>query len=267
MRPTLPRLAGIYISNRVSDKVTAVDERLFVCRSGSAADTQAVSDYVTYFLDQHKMEYGKAPKVETAANLFRELCYNNKNALMAGIIVAGWDEAKGGQVFSVPIGGALLERPYAIGGVHRSARSGGRRKTWMGARFWVWGDRAMGKGRSMWHLRIPPRSRGRSVAAQPCWSLTCPVAAQHHADLSRGRHGLRARFNAGSGSTYIYGLCDAYFQPNMTAAQCQEFVAKALSHAMARDGSSGGVIRMVKIDEAGAERMFIPGNKLPFGPL
>jgi len=157
-----------------------------VCRSGSAADTQAVSDYVTYFLDQHKTEYGQAPKVHTAASFFRQLCYNNKNNLMAGIIVAGWDKHKGGQVYSIPIGGAMLERPYAIGG---------------------------------------------------------------------------------SGSTYIYGFCDAYFKPGMTATQCEEFVKKALSHAMARDGSSGGVIRTVRIDESGAERKFVAGNKLPFGPL
>merc|ERR1712087_293113 len=58
---------GVYISNRASDKITSVDERIFCCRSGSAADTQAVSDYVTYFLDQHRMEYGRPPKVATAA--------------------------------------------------------------------------------------------------------------------------------------------------------------------------------------------------------
>ena len=34
---------GVYISNRVSDKLTAVDERIYCCRSGSAADTQATS--------------------------------------------------------------------------------------------------------------------------------------------------------------------------------------------------------------------------------
>lgn len=106
--------------------------------------------------------------------------------LTAGIIVAGWDASKGGQVFAIPVGGALLERPFAIGG---------------------------------------------------------------------------------SGSTYIYGFCDAYFKPGMTRDQCEEFVAKALSHAMARDGSSGGVIRMAIIDENGVERKFIPGNKLPYGPL
>merc|ERR1740139_763899 len=33
---------------------TGVDERIYVCRSGSAADTQAVSDYVTHYLNQHR---------------------------------------------------------------------------------------------------------------------------------------------------------------------------------------------------------------------
>ena len=37
----------------------------------------------------------------------------------------------------------------------------------------------------------------------------------------------------------------------------------ALALAMSRDGSSGGVIRMVVITEEGVERLFIPGNQLP----
>lgn len=35
---------------------------------------------------------------------------------------------------------------------------------------------------------------------------------------------------------------------------------------MARDGSSGGVIRMVTIDKTGVSREFIAGNALPYGP-
>lgn len=42
---------GTYIANRVSDKITPMTESIFCCRSGSAADTQAISDYVRYVLD------------------------------------------------------------------------------------------------------------------------------------------------------------------------------------------------------------------------
>jgi 20S proteasome subunit beta 1 len=37
----------------------------------------------------------------------------------------------------------------------------------------------------------------------------------------------------------------------------------ALALAMSRDGSSGGVIRMCVITEAGVERLFVPGDQLP----
>ena len=67
----------------------------------------------------------------------------------------------------------------------------------------------------------------------------------------------------GSGSTYIYGFCDAEYKDGMTRDECISFVSRAISHAMARDGSSGGTIRLAIIDEAGVQRVFIPGNKLP----
>jgi len=132
------------------------------------------------------MEYGDAPKVATAASLFQQLCYQNKSGLMAAIVVAGWDKQKGGQVYSIPLGGALMPEKFTIGG---------------------------------------------------------------------------------SGSSYIYGFVDSYYKPNMTREETEEFVVKAISHAMGRDGSSGGCIRLVTIHEGGVDRKFFPGNKLPFGPL
>ncbi len=80
---------GSYIANRVSDKLTPVHDRIYCCRSGSAADTQAVSDVVRYYLDAHAQELGKAPLVKTAAHLFSDICYNNKDRLLASIICAG----------------------------------------------------------------------------------------------------------------------------------------------------------------------------------
>jgi len=173
---------GSYVANRVSDKISPVHDRIFCCRSGSAADTQAISDFVKYYLDLHSVELGEPPAVRTAASLFQEFYYNNKDRLMAGIICAGWDRVGKGSVYSIPLGGALVRQKWAIGG---------------------------------------------------------------------------------SGSTYIYGYCDSNYRENMSKEECQEFVKTAISHAMSRDGSSGGVVRIVTIEEGGVTRTMIPGNQVP----
>lgn len=174
---------GSYVANRVSDKLTPVHDSIYCCRSGSAAHTQAVADGVRNNLAMHELMRGGKPRVKTAAHLFRNIIYRNKNSLMASIICAGWDPIDGGSVYCVPLGGACVKQPFAIGG---------------------------------------------------------------------------------SGSTYIYGLLDATYREGMTKDQCIQFVQKTIAHAMARDGSSGGVVRMAVIDKNGVERLFVPGNKLPF---
>lgn len=67
----------------------------------------------------------------------------------------------------------------------------------------------------------------------------------------------------GSGSTYIYALADANYRENMTKEEAKKFVKNGISHAMARDGSSGGCIRLIVISKDGVEREFVPGNKVP----
>ncbi|KAL5212458.1 hypothetical protein ABZP36_023305 [Zizania latifolia] len=107
---------GMYVANRASDKITQLTDNVYVCRSGSAADTQVISDYVRYFLHQHTIQLAQPATVKVAANLIRLLAYQNKNMLQAGMIVGGWDKYEGGQIFSVPLGGTILRQPFAIGG-------------------------------------------------------------------------------------------------------------------------------------------------------
>jgi len=174
---------GSYIANRASQKIDKLTDTIYVCRSGSAADTQAISAIVKYYIDGHRIELGREPLVHTAASLFQELCYTNKDRLMAGMIIGGYDSVNGGQVYALPLGGSLVKQPYALGG---------------------------------------------------------------------------------SGSTYMYGWIDAEYKPGMNRTECEEFVKKGVAHAMARDGSSGGVIRLVTIDKDGVKAHFVPGDKLPY---
>lgn len=107
---------GMYVANRASDKITKLTDNVYICRSGSAADTQIISDYVRHYLHQHTIQLGKPATVKVAANLVRLIAYNNKKMLQAGMIVGGWDEYEGGKIYGVPLGGTLTEQPFAIGG-------------------------------------------------------------------------------------------------------------------------------------------------------
>ena len=154
---------------------------------------------LSHLTDNRRQHMGRQPSVHTAASLFQNICYQNKDALSAGIIVAGWDKEDGPSVYNIPLGGGIFRQPWAIGG---------------------------------------------------------------------------------SGSTYVYGYCDATYKDGWGKDETVEFVKNsackklnhcspstesyvALSLAMARDGSSGGVIRMCVITESGVERLFVPGNQLP----
>lgn len=64
----------------------------------------------------HSIELGEAPLVKTASSLVQQMCYYNKDNLLAGMIVAGWDKAFGGQVYCIPLGGLRVRQPFAIGG-------------------------------------------------------------------------------------------------------------------------------------------------------
>merc|ERR1719245_3030602 len=107
---------GTYVANRVTDKLTRITDNIYACRSGSAADTQAIVDIVQYYLRVLEIETGQPPLVETAARLCRQFCYEYKDRFMAALIVAGWDPVKGGQVYSIPLGGTLVQQDWAIGG-------------------------------------------------------------------------------------------------------------------------------------------------------
>ncbi|KAH8348618.1 proteasome subunit beta type-6 [Drosophila takahashii] len=108
--------SGAYVANRVTDKLTRITDKVYCCRSGSAADTQAIADIVAYSLNYHENQTNKEALVFEAASEFRNYCYSYRESLLAGIIVAGWDAQRGGQVYSIPLGGMLTRESCTIGG-------------------------------------------------------------------------------------------------------------------------------------------------------
>ena len=109
--------------------------------------------------------------------------------------------------------------------------------------------------------------RGRQRAPlgqgpQP-FCLHSNLAASPTAEQDLPAHGSEAVLAAsqpGCPTCAVPALCPLRPQPKMSEEECKAFVVKAVSHAMARDGSSGGCIRTVVINRRGVFREFIPGG-------
>ncbi|MES1921155.1 Proteasome subunit beta type-6, variant 2 [Bonamia ostreae] len=69
---------------------------------------------------------------------------------------------------------------------------------------------------------------------------------------------------AGSGAAYLQGFCDSAFKRDMSKDECEEFVSKAIAHAIARDSSSGCGVRLVVVSEEGTSKKIIGHPDLPF---
>ena len=179
---------GTYVANRASDKITQICDNVWMCRSGSAADTQNVAAYVKRMVEEHAMERNGGGgtgtenepmmmvDVRLVAKLTQKIAYENKEKLQAGMIIAGWDRIRGAQVYGIPLGGSMLEAPFSV---------------------------------------------------------------------------------SGSGSAYIYGYLDNTYKENMEREECERWMTEAISLAIARDASSGGVIRLVTIHENGCEKQCV----------
>ncbi|WUR04066.1 proteasome subunit PSB1 (PSB1) [Vairimorpha necatrix] len=169
---------GTYVSSRFTDKLTKISDNIYCCRSGSAADTQAITQYITELVQRSSFIDKEIPSVKKAAMAAKDIIYRYPN-MLAGLIIAGYDTEP--SIFNISLGGTMTEAEWQIGG---------------------------------------------------------------------------------SGSAYIYGLCDTTFKPNMNLEEAIEFVKLAVTCAIKRDNASGGCIRMASITREGVQRFFYSGDKI-----
>ena len=139
-----------------------------------------------------------------------QINYNNKH-LVGALIVAGWDNKAGGQIFGIPIGGTIVQEQWAIDG--------------SGSTF-IWGY--------LDSVYRYSKAGGKDDARSVQQECLIDVSNDQCAPCREG----------------------------MTQAEAEEVVSCALALAMARDGSSGGMCRLVICNMNGSERKEILGDKV-----
>ena len=108
--------SGIYVANRVADKIWPISKNIFALKSGSAADTQFLLQTTKNYISQFAVDYDDKPPVKVAARILQQYQYEYKDYLSAGIILCGVDNLEGPCIYSVGFGGTTLKQNIAMSG-------------------------------------------------------------------------------------------------------------------------------------------------------
>ena len=108
--------SGIYVANRVADKIWPISKNIFALKSGSAADTQFLLQTTKNYIAQFAVDYEDKPPVKVAARILQQYQYEYKDYLSAGIILCGVDNLEGPCIYSVGLGGTTLKQNIAMSG-------------------------------------------------------------------------------------------------------------------------------------------------------
>ena len=84
---------------------------------------------------------------------------------------------------------------------------------------------------------------------------------------SVGQGGTTIKMNIasnGSGSTYVMGYLDKNYKQGMTRQEAKDLLKNAVTLAIFRDGSSGGVIRLLDIRKDGITREYFAGHEIKY---
>ncbi|CAD5218934.1 unnamed protein product [Bursaphelenchus okinawaensis] len=107
---------GSFVASRVTDKITPITDHLVVCRSGSAADTQAIADIAKYHIEFFSTMEDEQVSIYRSSQIFRKYLYDYREQLSASMIVAGWDAHEGGQIYTIPLGGFVSRQRFTASG-------------------------------------------------------------------------------------------------------------------------------------------------------
>lgn len=106
---------GTYVAIRDTNKITSITPKIYVCHSGSASSTQALSKFVKHYLGVVGVYSNKNPSVKVVAETLRKILQSNKEYLQAQMIVGGVDD-NGPAVYIVMQSGMAIQREMAMGG-------------------------------------------------------------------------------------------------------------------------------------------------------
>jgi 20S proteasome subunit beta 1 len=248
---------GTYVANRASDKITQVTDNVWMCRSGSVRGDPATRDTPRRSSTRTRVDPPPARRLSFGDRSPRRVCSPSSfSSLRPRTRRRSNPKTTPAPPRSPSSQAADTQNVCAyvknLVEEHNMQRRGDA-------------DPGMADVKLVANLtmQLAYRNKDRLSAGMIIGGWDAKEGAQVYG-IPLGGSLTRTPFTVGgSGSAYIYGWCDHTWKENMTREEAERWVARAISLAIARDASSGGVIRLVTIHESGSARQMLEPAQHP----
>lgn len=106
---------GYFVAHKQGKKIYQIDDHIGMTISGGVADAQYVVEILKVNAKLYKLNNGRPMPIKSAARLVSNVLFSARGALMAQILVGGFDTT-GPHVFSLdPLGSLIEEKCVATG--------------------------------------------------------------------------------------------------------------------------------------------------------
>src|SRR5919107_4454290 len=105
--------AGLFIADRHVMKIQKVDRHLGMTIAGGVADAQNLVDIMRYNANIYKLSNRELMPVKSAARLCSNVLFNQRYfPYYVQIIVAGYDNNVGGQIYNIDLFGSMTSEKF-----------------------------------------------------------------------------------------------------------------------------------------------------------
>ena len=115
---------GLFVASKTAEKLNMIQPNLFMTIAGGVADAQYLIEILKAETNLYNLKKDRHISVKTAATLLSNILFSNRGLFQVGLILGGYSEDEGPELFDIGGLGSLLPdkfcavgsgSPYAIG--------------------------------------------------------------------------------------------------------------------------------------------------------
>eukprot|EP01101_Sappina_pedata_P001559 TRINITY_DN11646_c0_g1_i1.p2 TRINITY_DN11646_c0_g1~~TRINITY_DN11646_c0_g1_i1.p2 ORF type:complete len:270 (+),score=102.63 TRINITY_DN11646_c0_g1_i1:37-846(+) len=108
--------SGPIVAEKNCDKIHFIAPNIWCCGAGTSADTESSTALVSSKLELHRLSTGRKSRVVTAMTMLKQMLFRYQGHVSAALVLGGYDDVAGPQLYTVWPHGSVDKLPYATMG-------------------------------------------------------------------------------------------------------------------------------------------------------